>query len=207
MARVAAFGCLAIAACGVLSAQQPPTGGEDQSVGYLNIPCEAGFNLIANPLDAGDNSVRALFADVPAGSVLYKYGADGFTVNVRDENNWSDPEQTLAPGEGAFLFVPRPTTITIAGAILQGTLVNHLPAGFSLRASMIPKGGALDTDLGFPVADGDIIYRYTPSQGYSVHVFEEGAWNDPPVLRPGESVFVWKAAETDWIEHLTLPEP
>ena len=78
-----------------------------------------GWSLIANPLfhsrgefvsnAVPDNTVGELFSRVPNGTVLLKF--DNATQqfdrrNVFRRGRWSNPDQTLVPGEGAWLFNP-----------------------------------------------------------------------------------------------------
>lgn len=176
------------------------------AVGYVNVTAKPGFALIANPLKATDNKVSSLLgANVPGGTTVYKYNSTSgqYDINTFDFGAWSDPNMTLEPGEGAFLSNPGPgdLTITFVGEVPQGQLSNPIPAGFSIRASQVPQSGALDTVLGFPVADGDTIYQFNQtSQNYDLNTYDFGAWSagQAPTLAVGESVFVNKAAAANW---------
>lgn len=104
-----------------------------------------GWSLIANPLfhsrsatlaDAvPDNSVAELLKRVPHGTQLLKFdNATGrYSHNHFLRGRWTNPRQTLAPGEGAFIFNPnrKPFTVAFSGNCAYGGAVN-LPAGLSL---------------------------------------------------------------------------
>src|SRR6266404_5873748 len=78
-----------------------------------------GWSLIANPVYhyrgatvAGavlDDRVAALFTRVPTGTRLYKFDntTGRFIGNVFFGNLWTRPNETLSPGEGAFIFNPK----------------------------------------------------------------------------------------------------
>ncbi|MDE3068463.1 MAG: hypothetical protein KGJ60_13080 [Verrucomicrobiota bacterium] len=124
------------------------------------------WSLIANPLfhfrgdieaDAvPDNSVGTLFRHMPNGTILVKF--DDTTHQFSQENvfrrgHWSYPEQSLAPGEGAFLYNPtrRKLRVVFAGDWGFGASVS-IPAGFSLASS--PQFGTINfatTPPQFPI--------------------------------------------------------
>src|SRR5437879_2090017 len=78
-----------------------------------------GWSLVANPLfhlrgttlrDAvPDHTVGELFRQMPPGTVLLKFDntTQRFDRKAAFRHGcWSNPRETLAPGEGAFLFNP-----------------------------------------------------------------------------------------------------
>lgn len=171
------------------------------SVGYVNETIPTGFSLIANPLTAADNSVPTLLPNVPDGTIIYKFNSatQGFTAN-NYFFGWGDTTMTLVPGEGAFIYNPgAPFTATFVGQVAQGNLSTTVPAGFSILSSQVPQQGALDTVLGYPVADGDIVYRYdNASSGYLAYNYFFG-WNQVPTINVGESFFVYNpGASKTW---------
>lgn len=110
-----------------------------------------GWSLVANPLFhyrgtiaatvTPDNSVSAVFPRMPNHTVLLKF--DNAThrflrENVFRGNHWSNPQETLAPGEGAFLFNPKrkPLAISFTGNWWYGPIA--IPAGLSLISSPGP---------------------------------------------------------------------
>jgi hypothetical protein len=156
--------------------------------------------MIANPLNAPTNTVPALFAGVPDGTTIYKFDGTSYSVNALDLGEWGAPAQTLVPGEGAFILNPTaaPITVTFVGEVMQGSLSNPLPAGFSIKSSQVPQSAALDTVLGFPAADGDTVYQFS-NGAYVIHTLDLGEWSGGvPVPAVGESFFVKKVAAGNW---------
>ena len=88
-------------------------------VGYVDLDLIAGYNLVANPLNAGDHSISNLFPTVPDGSLfvpwdkpLQTFGpTNRFVAGV----GWMPGTVQLPGGEGAFLWVPRATRVTFVG--------------------------------------------------------------------------------------------
>lgn len=176
------------------------------SVGYVNLVLPTGYSMIANPLESSDNTVGSLFSQaatgLPDGTSIFKFNSSTgqYAVNVLDFGEWANAGQTLNPGEGAFILNPGPeVTVTFVGEVKQGNLSQSIPQGFSIQASQVPQSGQLDSDLGFPAADGDIVYMWNNATGqYAVHVFDFGDWSIPPVPSVAQSFFVQKAAATTW---------
>lgn len=174
------------------------------AVGYVNTALKPGFNLIANPLDAGaDNTVSKLLAGVPDGTIVFTFApGSGFSINTFDLGEWSDPNATLVPGQGFFVRTPPDSnvTVTFVGEVKQGDLQTPLAEGFNLVASQVPQAGKISTDLGLILADGEQVFRFNAdTQGYQVFTFDIGEW-DPaePELAVGEGVWVRKAAVGSW---------
>jgi hypothetical protein len=136
-------------------------------VGYVNVPVPHGFSLIANPLNATDNTVTALFAAKSTsgealGNTLYSWNGIGFISNPNDEfgAGWLNPTVDLSPGKGFFINNPGPSyTNTFVGTVLQGNLTNNPPSGYSLVASKVPQAGFVQ-DLGLNAGLGDTIYMW-----------------------------------------------
>ncbi len=173
------------------------------AVGYVNTAVKAGFNLIANPLDAGagNNTVAKLLAGVADGTIVYTFSAgSGYSINTLDLGEWTNPNATLDPGTGFFLRVAADATLTFVGEVKQGTLTTPLVTGFNLVASQVPQAGKVTTDLGLPVADGDLVYQFNATtQGYTISTFDLGAW-DPaePTIGVGEGFWARKGAAATW---------
>jgi hypothetical protein len=174
------------------------------AVGYINVDLCAGYSIIANQLDAGagNNTVGKLLVGVPDGTVVNKFNSATGTygVNTFEFGDWTNPAETLAPGEAAFIKVPTAAKVTFVGEVPQGTLTIPLVAGFQMVASKVPQTGALDTVLGFPVVDDDVVYQFDcPTQNYKITSYEFGAWSGAaPAPKVGEGFFVKKAAAATW---------
>jgi hypothetical protein len=169
------------------------------SVGYVNVTLPAGFSLIANPLDAGDNALSNVFGDSLAiGSTVFKWdnGTSQYTSSTY-LGVWS-PDLELAPGEGAFINVGAETQVTFVGEVLQGDLTNPIPAGFSLQASQVPQEDTLD-NLNFPAAVGDTVYFWDNGTSQYTSTTYLGVWSpSDPTPKVAEGFFVSTGAAKDW---------
>jgi hypothetical protein len=86
---------------------------------------------------------------------------------------------------------------------MQGAMTNTIPVGYSIKSSQVPQQGKLQTDLTFPVQDGDTIYVYTNNGSgggsYTGYAFDFGAWSAEPTVKVGQGFFVFRgAAGLDW---------
>jgi hypothetical protein len=87
---------------------------------------------------------------------------------------WFDPDfnpstATLVPGEGAFLRVASPTSITLVGEVPQGDLSVAIPLNFSLLSQPTPQALALDAGAdAIPAGDNDrVLFFDTGLQTYA----------------------------------------
>jgi hypothetical protein len=174
------------------------------ALGDVDILLTPGLNVIANPLDAGPsgNTVANLLAGVPDGTCVYTYTpGSGFIVNdYTTLFGWSNPNMSLAPGEGAILYLPPGPDITLAfvGEVPQGTLKINLVAGYNLVASTVPQAGGIQALLEYTPANGDIVYISHNALGYMVFHFD-GFWLPlEPFLAVGQGVWIQKAEAGTW---------
>jgi hypothetical protein len=173
-------------------------------VGYINVEAPNGFSILANQLDNGNgNRLGDLLPTAPDGATVYKFTGAGFDIVSYDELDaaWSNPNLTMAPGEAAFFRNPgAPVTLTFVGEVRQGALSNELPAGFSMKSSIVPQAGSPD-QLGLQGADGDTIYLFR-NGGYVISSYDEldEAWSSPvPDIRVGEGFWFRNAgAARQW---------
>jgi len=176
-------------------------------VGYVNLTIPNGFSMIANPLNATTNTIAQLLPAPPEGTIVYKFNGTSYAINSFNFGEWDVPNQTLNPGEGCFIknTSGAPFTNTFVGEVMVGNLTNAIPSGFSIRASQVPQAGQLDTILGFPVAEGDVVYKFNPgTQNYSIHSYDFGEWSAVPTIAVGESFFVKKLAPANWTRTFTV---
>ena len=178
-------------------------------VGYVNVDLVAGWNMIANPLDSGNNMLSTLITDAPLGTAAYKYANGGYTISIFDyddvdeENIWSK-DFSLNPGEGVFIKAPEAFAITFVGEVKAGTHSIELPAGWSLVASPTPVAGDLD-EIGLTAAVGlgDAVYKYANgTYKISVYDYDEDEdmdmWSNAINVGVGEAFFVKKAEASTW---------
>ena len=174
------------------------------AVGFVNTTLQPGFNMISNPLTAGDNTVAALFGEVPEETTVYKFNSETGQYDSAsfEFGEWSDAAMTLVPGEGAFVKLSgaEPLTVTFVGEVAQGNLSNAVPSGFSIRSSQVPQEGALEADLGWPTAEEDNIYFWNNATGqYDNFSYEFSEWGpSEPVVGVGVAFFASKLAAASW---------
>ena len=177
-------------------------------VGYINVAVPPGFSMIANQLDSGNNTVGSLMPSVPELTVVYKFlGTAGYDINTFEFGEWSNPAMTLNPGEGAFIFNQSGAAFNalFVGEVKQGALSTPLVQGFQIVASQVPQSGQLDTVLGFPAAETDVVSRFdNGANGYSISTYEFGEWDNPPTPAVGEAFFVKKAAAGTWVRNFSV---
>ncbi len=180
-------------------------------VGYVNVDLVPGWNLIANPLDAGEgaNTVQTLLSGVPAGTAVYKMVDGGYQIlsyvydDLFEEYSWVGEDQSLAPGEGVFINVPEAATVTFVGEVVVGNHSVDIPAGWSIVSNPIPVAGTVSTlGLESVVEVGDSIYKYNNGYEISSYVyddlFEEYGWNNNLSIAVGEAFFINKATPATW---------
>lgn len=170
--------------------------------GTLHTGAEAGgpFELVepaSSPLTLAPGQARQFWlAQVAAG-----LSAGQFTANVFRSGAWSDPAQTLAPGEGALIFNPASTSFIVPfnGRILDGASANPIPAGWSLRANMLPLTGGLTSDAGLELAPGDHIFLVERGS-LNPFTYQGGANWIPfePQIRAARSFFIFASKPTIW---------
>jgi len=162
------------------------------AVGYINTALASGFNLVANQLNTGGNTVKEVHPTAPDGSFLYTFNpTSGFSV-IQYDGEWLPVEAgsttVIAPGTGYFLRVGAATTVTYVGEVPQGTLSIPLVAGFNLVGSKVPQAGGVTTALGYTPVDGDQVYTYNSTSGYSIFTYD-GEWlPSEPMLKVGEGI-------------------
>ena len=157
--------------------------------------------------DAGDRAgphCRRLLrpAGVPVGTTVYKYdGATGFSSSV-NFGTWT-PDLTLVPGEGAFIQLAAPATLTFVGEVTLGAASNHqVPAGFSIQGSSVPQSDKLEA-LQFPADLGDTVYFYRGGAYVSSAFF--GTWVPDAIPALGEGFFVNKGTAATWTRSFAIP--
>jgi len=172
------------------------------AVGYVNTPLVKGNNLISNPLDnkaTDGNMVKNLFASLPGGSQIFVFNGTKFDLAEVDllsgEVTGAAATKVVNPGDGVFVNVQQAGTITFVGEVRQGatgsaSTTTAIPAGFSIKSSVIPQAGTA-TQLQFPAGEGDQIFIFDePTQKYKIFGFNLGAWDVEPSVDVGEAFFV-----------------
>lgn len=182
----------------------------DNVLGYASITLPPGFSLIANPLYAPNNGIAELFKGWPDGTTLNKFDTRFFRLseNAVSHGKWTNASEQITPGEGAIFYNPTQDYKyhSFVGEVMLGQLSMPIPAGFSLRSSLVPKPGQLHEDLRFPITNGDVIHLFDRDrQQYVLYPFEDGKWTSgPPVLSVGEAFWVAKTSAGSWTRSLNI---
>jgi hypothetical protein len=139
---------------------------------------------------------------------LYRNGAYAKTTYDDVTESFDPPgpaEETVNPGEAFWVYNPafREITVTFAGEVLQGTLINPLEGGNNFVGSMVPRSGTM-SQLAFPPEPGDIVYVWDAStQSFRCSVYDD-LINDwlpaEPHVGTGQGFIVWKNAPIDWVQ-------
>jgi len=176
------------------------------AVGYVNVTLKRGFNLVANPLDAGAGNTMGNLAKniqgrtfAPDSSRIFKFRNDlnRFVDAIADGGEWlpaANANEVIAPGEGFFFFNPNAAgagsdmTLTFVGEVKQGqNLANPLPRGFSIKSNIVPQAGRADT-FGLPAQDADRYFQWDNTLQRYVDWIYDGGWVGPAATLPSLSV-------------------
>jgi hypothetical protein len=157
------------------------------AVGYINVTLLPGFNMVADQLQSGTNTIGSLINDASTQydkMVVFKWTGTGFQSDTANSilstyaNNWDNGGTiTLNPGEAAWIKNPNTTnmTLTFVGTVPTGTLSTTIAGNgaFTMLSSQVPQGGDLTTDLGYSnYFQGDTIYVYNPTNSkYTVSTY------------------------------------
>jgi len=202
----------ALAAAGALSSMAQSNVYSLNIVGYVNLPVQGSgvngkFTMIANPLDAGTNTLGNLIQNPPDGTFFYSWNGTGFTITQFAFGAWDNPGLLLAPGEGGFISTTANFTNTFVGNVLTGNLTNHVGSGFQIIASQVPQAGDADSlGLTAGISDGDFVYKWNfANQGYDIYQWAFGSWSGPnngttpPPIGIGESLFINTQSGANWV--------
>jgi hypothetical protein len=178
-------------------------------VGYVNRTYDAGFHMIANPLNTANNAVSNLFPNPPLFTTIYKFTGGAFVTPNTFLGAWSDPVQALNPGDGAFINIPAGPdyTNTYVGEVLQGSLTNTLIPGFNMVGSKVPQAGTLQTQLGLTPGLFDTVYQFSDAtHAYLTPNTFLGAWgNGEPTIGVAEGFFYNNGnPANDWVRNFTV---
>ena len=137
-------------------------------VGFLTIEIPPGHSMIANPLQGVSNTVADLLPGMPEGTILTRLNQVTFHLseNHYRQKGWANPGDKLVPGEGALIYNPSQVilTTTFVGDVATQPVRVPIHQGTTMRSSVIPIAGRLDTDLGFPISAGDVVSLQLPME-------------------------------------------
>jgi hypothetical protein len=158
-----------------------------------------------------DNTLDGLFFRENFESVAIWHYPD-FGANYWD-GSW-DRSASLPIGYacGFMNFGSSPITVAFMGVVLDGPLTVTIPSGWSYVAPKLPKGGRIQSDLGYPATDGDIIEiglnfdgdtQTYPTQTYyyngGIWFDAEGSPLDEPMISAGEGFNLYASQPKTWL--------
>jgi hypothetical protein len=180
-------------------------------VGYVNTVSTAGtFNLIANPLDDGTNTVVDLFPSPAVGTIVETWNGASFTQAKYKASGWTT-NLLLYPGTGFFLDYAGSGSITntfVGNVVVQqpngvdglGTNNTAITAGFILLGSPFPISDTLtgtNINLGPSLqVVGNIVETWNGAS-YVQAKYKASGWTTNLNLGVGQGFFV-SAAATNW---------
>lgn len=176
----------------------------------LNI--NSGYDVIANQLDRGDNTLEEILPAVPDGTYLHKFdNAVGIYLSAyyTTARGWDVPNLTLHPGEAAFIRSP-----SFFNHIFKGTArtpVLPLPpcAGFRFLSCQSNSPGTYENIVGGPLDEGTTAYIWN-GVSHDTFVFTFGQWEPAaPTVPIGRAMWITlpQAATScpGEFDHLTPP--
>jgi hypothetical protein len=173
------------------------------AIAYLNSSYQAGYALVANQLEAPENTVGKLITSPPEGTELVVLDGQVWRTNVFSSagGGWTIPEMSLAPGQAALLHSTADWIQVWVGRVREGEYEILIPAGGSLRGSPIPQAGPLSGSLYFPKVVGTRIYKVDSTTGQLLlrATCTEAGWEpEDPVLDVGEGFYIEAPHEFVW---------
>ena len=166
-------------------------------VGYSDAEFVAGSNLVANPLNAGNNTLSNLFAGVPSGSFFLPWDPVSRTFGPANQfssqSGWTDGAATLSAAQGGFLWLPALQRISFVGEPWPPMCITFPQGesvfGFMPRLSCDLCGGVYDCLINPP--DGTVVQKWDrQNQQFNSWQFmdcETGWYPNPPTLAADEA--------------------
>ncbi|MFN7137900.1 MAG: hypothetical protein ACK4UN_01020 [Limisphaerales bacterium] len=179
-------------------------------VGFATVYAPPGFSLIANPFESSAEFIGLILPNMPEGTALHKFSSTQHKMveTKFSKGRWSNPMEKFVAGEGGLFFNPTSETFSLqfCGEVAQGHLLNPVPAGFSIRSSLVPMAGQINTDLEFPLTEGDSIQIFDrEKQEYITYDYPSKKWEiDPPIVGVGEAFWVEKSSPANWVRNFRL---
>ncbi len=184
-------------------------------VGYINVPLNAGYNLVANQLDldgTGTNNTiqTVLSTNLPNKTLVYAWNGAGFSSAqyASSSGTWSGVTaavtNAMQPGEGFFIKVPVSTNLTLVGNVITGTNSYPILAGYNIVAPSAPVAGTIDTTNGFTPSIKDTISVWNGS-GFNTYQYSSTGWSpSDPQIPVGAAVFLNSRVNTNWTQVLNV---
>jgi len=193
--------------------------GRCQIVGYQTVPIVAGYNFIANPFDATDNTLANVISPSapPLGTTVYWWDVTNqqyAAPSVYSPTGWT-ANLVVPPGIGFVIGSTSSWALTFSGTLVTGTRTHYYAGAnkFSLLASCFAVSDALTgPTMTFPGLDGENVFLYdnanqTFSDAFTYYVGY--GWFDPdgnvaatgPVINLGHCFFAQNLGpNTNWVQ-------
>jgi hypothetical protein len=175
------------------------------AVGYINVTCVPGFNIISCPLigapDPITGTLNTIGTLLPNNSnqlvqcTVWSYdpalpgGYTNDTASTKGNNNtngWKNGGQiTMMPGQAVWFDNAFSSNLvfTFVGTVPSGSLTNTLTTGFNLVSSILPMSGDLVTNslsMFTNPTSQDIVWVYSPPiTNYITYTYtkKSGVWS------------------------------
>jgi hypothetical protein len=166
------------------------------AVGYINVTCVPGFNMISCPLiTSPDNTIGTLINNsngaYTACQVWFYSPSSGYNEDIAapksgrgsttNADGWQNAgTNVLSPGVACWFnnTLGSNITLTFVGTVPSGTTTNTMVTGFNLVSSVLPMSGDIVTNPLSMLTNyniNDNIWTYTPSGGYVEYISGSGA--------------------------------
>jgi hypothetical protein len=187
-------------------------------VGYINVPLNPGYNLVANQLDLdGTGTNNSLYTSIgtnlPANTQVLAWGGSSYiTTKLLSSGKWLANNQfftnAVNPGSGFFLNLAGSvsTNITFVGNVITGTNSYPVVAGYQIVAPSAPVAGTLDTTNGYrPSKNDQVVIWNNSTASYTTKKFTGTTWlGGDPQLTVGQAVFLNASSNNVWSEVLNV---
>jgi hypothetical protein len=199
--RTKTLAAVAILAAGIAASMAQSNVYSLNVVGYVNTPLPVGFSLISNPLNSTNNSLDSIMPNAGFGDQVFTYNSgSGSFASSTYFGSWS-PNLVINPGEGFWYGAGAARTNTFVGEVMQGSLTNPIPTGFSIKSSQVPQADTLG-NLNFPAAFGDQAFFYRSGSFVSSTYF--GSWSPDLTVGVGEGFWIGASAPANWVRNFTV---
>jgi len=198
--------CLAALTAGVATSMAQSNVYSLNIVGYVTKTNVPGFSLIANPLNSTNNSLNVLYSDAPSLTKIIRFVGGAYVTSLNDPDDGWNNIAVLNPGEGYFIQVPGgPNYVkTYVGEVVLNS-TNNVPSGFSIRSSVIPQTGLVQSDLLYPAANLDKVIKWTGSAYQTSTLDPDDGWvPSQPTINVGEGFFAQKGVSANWIRNFVV---
>jgi hypothetical protein len=184
-------------------------------VGYINVPLNPGYNLVANQLDLDgtgtNNSIyTTIGTNLPNLTKVLAWNGSGFSQSILSSGHWTLNNAIVTnavnPGKGFFVNIPGSvaTNVTFVGNVITGTNTYPIAAGYQIVSPSGPVAGTIDSTNGYVPSKLDKILVWNGS-GYAQHIYGGSSWTGgDPQLIVGQSVFLDAVNNTNWTQILNV---